>query len=296
MKQRAAEHGLHVAKMRMVRSAVGLMVFISEVSYPVVVKPVDGRGSNGVTIIKDDADLDAFLQSDSFTIYGDMLVESFVHGEMYQANGFYRNGQLICISVVKCINSCFEFLNGKSLGLQMVSESNPLHKKIVEYTDNLMSNVLPAPENTLFHLEIFVVDRDRITLCEVGSRLGGCVVNEEIHAAYGIDLRLELIKSMRDPAYQVVGDFRYYNRLIGQLNIPPEPGRLTHIAAVSPFDWTVLYRVNGKEGEVYQKMNFTNSEVANILVEGSSEQDIRDRFVSMERWFRGNTLYESAGS
>lgn len=292
MKQRAASHGLPVADMSLVKSAIGLMEFIDKVGYPVVVKPVDGRGSNGVSILKDEPDLNQFLQSDSLNIYGEMLSESFVKGDMYQANGFFQNGELVCTSVVKCINSCFEFLNGKSLGLQMLAAENPLRIKITNYAKHLMTEVLPMLDDTLFHLEIFVDNEDEITLCEVGARLGGCVVNEEIRLSYDIDMRLELIKSMRDRAYRTIGSFQDYKHLVGQLNIPPQAGRLVFIPKECPFSWVSLYRVNGKEGSVYTDMSFTNAEIVNILIVADNEKQIENRFIEVESWFRETTKYE----
>lgn len=296
MKQLARSKGVPVADFMLIHNAIEYIDFIKQQQYPVVIKPIDGRGSAGVHIIENNEQLVNYFDSGDLSRSGPRLAEKFIAGDMYQANGLYINGKCVLISVVKCVNSCLEFLHGEFLGLCMLSDENLMKQRVVNFTRDLLEKVLPMPQNGLFHVELFHDDNDQILLCEAACRLGGCIVNDEIRAASGVDARLEYARTQCIDGYlsPLVDSPMSTMRLIGQLNIPPKSGVLQHIPDSCPYEWVEFYKLNGVVGKRYDKMAFTNSEIVSFLANGTSENEIQQRFYELSDWFERNTIWKSA--
>lgn len=293
MKKLARQNGVPVADFKLVHNAVELMDFVEEVNFPIVVKPIDGRGSAGVEVLANDQQLNTYLESGDLSKAGARLAEKFISGDMYQANGLYINGKCVLISVVKCVNSCLEFLHGNFLGLCMLSDNNLIKNRVISFTQNLLERALPMPKEGLFHVELFHTKDDEILLCEAACRLGGCIVNDEISKAYGIDIRLEYAKTQCIPNYKsaLSDNPMQSGRLLGQLNIPPAKGILKDIPENCPYEWVEFYKLNGIVGKQYDKMAFTNGEVVSFLASGETESEIQGRFYELADWFAKNSTW-----
>jgi len=292
MKQLAESNGVPVTNYALISNAVDLINFIKKVDYPVVVKPIDGRGSAGVNVLMNDHDVNNYLESGDLSKYASRLAEKYVAGDMFQANGLYVNGKCVLISIVKCVNSCLEFLHGEFLGLCMLADDNPMKNRVVTFTRDLLERALPMPKNGLFHVEIFHTKDDRLILCEAACRLGGCIVNDEIKMAYGTDIRLEYLKTQCIENYQSPFTAPIQKgRLLGQLNIPPTQGVLQKLPEDCPHTWVEFYKLNGVLGRRYDKMAFTNAEVVSFLASGENETQIEKRFYELADWFAKSSTW-----
>lgn len=70
--------------------------------FPCVVKPCDGSGSKGVTLVYKEENLDeAFEYAFSSSRYSDVYVESFIEGEEYSVESFVCNGEIYIYAIVK---------------------------------------------------------------------------------------------------------------------------------------------------------------------------------------------------
>ena len=76
-----------------------------------------------------------------------------------------------------------------------MEDDTPLHRKLIAYTKYLAEEVFPTEENALLHLEVFVDKDNNIIFGELACRLGGCFVNEELGAAFGLDPRMTWLKA-----------------------------------------------------------------------------------------------------
>ncbi len=291
MKRRAERHGVPVAGFRLTASALDLLEFVEDYGYPIVVKPVDGKGSAGVRVIADERALDAYLESPDFTQGKSPLVESFVPGDMYQVNGLYVDGACVLVSCVQCMHSNLQFLDGEWLGLRMVAPSNPLWQRLCDFGRRLLEEVLPMPRNGLFHIELFHTPDDELYLCEAACRLAGCLANDQIRQAFDVDIRVEYLKAecgRREP----VEGLRYPpRRLVAELNVPPQPGTLAALPEHAPFDWVEVYKPYARVGQTYSKMAYTNGEIASLLIVGETEEQLDERLREAAHWFTGATRW-----
>lgn len=298
MKRRARANGVLVPNFKLAGNTLDVLDFVAENGYPIVVKPVDGRGSAGVQVLADEGELDTYLASGAIGRGDTPLVEAFVPNTMYQVNGMYSNGVCVFVTVLENINSNLEFLSGEFLGMKMLEDSNPLKQRLVDFGLHVLDHALPMPQHGLFHMEVFHTPDDQILLCEVACRLVGCIGNDQVKSAFGIDLRLEYLKQECLSGYSSPLNQQKMpkGRLIGELDIPPTPGVLKHIPQVTPFEWVEFYKVNGVVGKRYGNMEFTNSEVVSFLIRADSEAELEQRFHTAAEWFAATCVWDTVSA
>lgn len=290
MKSLVQSHQLPVPAMARVDSATAMARFIAEQGYPCVIKPNDGRGSQGVVVLKNEGQLYKYLAQVKPPEYHNLLIEKFIEGEAYQINALYLKGKAIFVSASRATVSCLDFLSGKTLGLVM-EDDTPLHRKLIAYTKYLAEEVFPTEENALLHLEVFVDKDNNIIFGELACRLGGCFVNEELGAAFGLDPRMTWLKASLCEIYPQDLSQRQPVLRVGQLNVPPAQGTLLSIAEKCPLPFVVKYRATGVVGRQYDAMKLTNGEIVSAIVQAESSREIHERLDALTQWVAENTLW-----
>ncbi|MNQ84521.1 argininosuccinate lyase [compost metagenome] len=290
MKQRLAEHGIRINPMAMVGSACEINDFIEQYGYPVVVKPRDGRGSGGVRVLRDVDGLRDYPQQQDGTTLHNLMVEKYLDAPLLNVNGLYINGNPVIISPVRSTITCLDFLDGQSLGFQMLAESNPLHAQCVKLTRSIIEQALPNLGTLLFHLEVFL-DGDDLIVCEIACRLGGCCINQELTEAYGLNPRLTLIDAERGGKSASLKSLLPPRHLLGQLNVPPRTGKLIDFPASIDLPFIRYYTVTAKKGTDYSGMQMTNGEIVSAIVEGNSEKEVSDHLAQFDSWVRDTFVW-----
>lgn len=293
MKQRARHCNHAIAEMAPLTHATEAVRFSEEHGFPVVVKPRDGRGSNGVEVLRDMAQLRNWLARRSATTFHNLMIESFVRGSHYIVNGLYIDGQPILVSPVRVMTSALDFLGGKAHDLHMLDADNPMRDRLVRYARSLVEDALPSEPTMLFHLELFVDEQDEIVLCEIASRLGGVFFNQEITHAWGLDPRMAFLQALRDPQYRPA-PMQEPQQMVGHISIPPRVGLLREVPTACPLDGVLEYRISANRMTHYRSMEFTNSEILNAIVAGRDERELQARLVQVEHWFHNSCDWASA--
>ncbi len=131
-------------------------------------------------------------------------------------------------------------------------------------------------------------------LCEIASRLGGNGINEEVRLSYGVNMKLEWLRS------QLLGvdacDVRETpqglgHQVAGRLLISPRDGRIDAIPPECNDDFVLEYRVRGRPGGDYHAMNMSDDEIASFLLVGPNEAELRTRILALHEWFEQNTRW-----
>ncbi|QXH58518.1 ATP-grasp domain-containing protein [Pseudomonas maumuensis] len=284
MKQRTHDRGLKIAEMAPLPHATEALRFSEAHGFPVVVKPRDGRGSNGVEVLRDLAQLRTWLARQPSTTFHNLMIERFVRGSHYIVNGLYIDGKPILVSPVRVMTSALDFLGGKSHDLHMLDAGNPMRDRLVRYARTLVEDVLPSEPTMLFHLELFVDQQDEIVLCEIASRLGGVFFNQEITHAWGLDPRMAFLRALRDPDYRPAA-MSEPRQMVGHISIPPRVGLLRDVPTECALDDVLEHRISASRMTTYRSMEFTNSEIFNAIVAGRDERELQLRLAEVERWF-----------
>lgn len=294
MKQRARDCGLPIAEMAEIGNATEAVRFAEQFGFPVVIKPRDGRGSNGVEVFKGMAPLREWLSRRTSSTFHNLMIESFVHGSHYIVNGLYIDGKAILISPVRVMTSALDFLGGKAHDLHMLDAENPMRDRLVRYARTLVEDVMPSDPTLLFHLELFVAEDGQIILCEIASRLGGVFFNQELTHAWGLDPRMSFLHALHDPLYRPE-PLAVPQRMVGHISIPPRVGLLRDVPQECPLKGVLEYRISAKKMTPYASMEFTNSEILNAIVAGRDEAELRDRLHQVEKWFQDSCVWSDIG-
>ena len=101
IKKKLAEHGCNISgdffEMHSVADAD-----VHRFTYPCVIKPSDGSGSKGVSVVKCESELDdAVRYAFESARYGCFYAEGFVKGEEYTVESFISEGQVFVYGVIK---------------------------------------------------------------------------------------------------------------------------------------------------------------------------------------------------
>lgn len=166
-------------------------------SYPVVVKPISGAASSGVTVCGDRAELQTKL--DGLDPALEWEAETFVPGALYHCDGYAENGAVGYLSTSRYVGSCAAFNDGEPLGsvsIQNTSEARILADGVARTLQAL------GLENGVFHLEAFI-DDGKFVFLEIGHRPGGGEILWVTHRYGGVDLMSAAVRLSCDlPALQ----------------------------------------------------------------------------------------------
>ncbi|PZD96791.1 carboxylate--amine ligase [Paenibacillus sambharensis] len=271
-----------------INHALDLIDFKQKHGLPLVVKPVDGAGSVGVEIIRDENDYRELLEKG---IGSNLEVETFVLGEMYHVDGLYRDGELLLSHPSRYIHGCLAFQDSKFLGSVMLETDNELTARLNEAVHRVL-DAMPTPGHTIsFHAEFFHTEQNELVLCEIASRVGGGMIAEAMLAATGVDILGESARGQcgAPPSFQNAS----VNQLAGWILIPPKNGTLRALDLSYPYDWVVDYYTKEEYiGKTFDKASSSVDAYISLLVTGESEQQIEERFHIINKWFEDHTKWE----
>jgi hypothetical protein len=292
MKSHVTLAGVEVANFSKISSLAELYEFLSRNNFPIVLKPLDGAGSVNTHIINSNLELEKVISdTDYFNHYhpSTFLCESYVPGDMYHVDGLIHNGIPIAIHPSKYINSCLDFVNGKPLGDYTLSNSNPLYKKLIDYTKKVLSS-LPEPRDYAFHLELFHHPDGRFIFCEVASRVGGAEINLSWQETFGIDLKKEFFRLQAGllPSFDISTISQSCTHM--NLMFPPQKGKLVSLPPV-PFNWLDVTDFTAKEGDSLSKPTKSTEHFAKFLFKAPSEDILLSRTDELILWMNSNVIW-----
>lgn len=281
---------VNIPNFEKVDDAIDLINFVEKEKYPFVVKPRDGAGSVGVEVLNNEADLLNYLQNG---VIKNLIVEKFIHGEMCHVDGIYHNGELKICQPSMYINGCLNYKEETYVGSVMLMSDNPLSEQLRTQVKLVLDN-LPTPNHEIaFHAEFFI-DDNKITFCEIASRVGGGMISEALYYAYnGFDI---LEDSMLAQCQIITArEITRNNKNYGWVLIPPQIGILQSIPTSTPFEWVKEVYIREEDiGATFDKASSSVDAVASIVVEGTTEQDIHDKIEQIVSWYNENTIWNNA--
>ena len=263
MKAAVSGANIAVAPHREVFSALELHDAITELGYPCVVKPPHGRGSSGVSVLDNADELRTFLRTGPFSDQGrtyPWLVEAFQPGEQYRVDGVCRGGRVVFSAVALYVNTHLDFLGGGYMGSVMLPADSPEAQSILELARAALEDGLPGFDGA-FHLEAFLTP-DGPVFSEVGSRIGGGSIPEEVELSYGFNLVEESILAQRGIPFRHASVRQ--RSLAGQLNISPVSGLLAEAPERFEHPDVVLSEI-AEPGRQFSAMTHTNAEFARAV-------------------------------
>ncbi|HZW61295.1 MAG TPA: hypothetical protein VFF04_03650 [Candidatus Babeliales bacterium] len=296
MKELATQSNINIPQFRRIKHTIDLLEFIDEVGYPIIIKPILGRGSLNTLLISDQSELIKILNAgliSNTSRYPDLLAEEYLDATIYHIDGVQLNNQIEVMSVSRYVNTCLSFVGGSYLGSYTLDFQNPLRNDLIRFTSHILTKVFPLHKNSLFHVEVFVDKQNKISLCEVACRIGGNGINDEVRLQQGIDIKMEYIKAECGLSSGYIKlNKQNCHPIAGRLLIPPKEAKLISFPAVCDKPGVIKYQVRGKHGRDYKKMQMSNDEIANFLLVSGNENEMCEKITTLSRWFDENVVWE----
>ena len=100
MKKKFKEHNIKTPNFRSINNKSELLKAVSNLKDPLILKPIDSRGSRGVLQIDDKTDLDwAFDYSLNFSKANILILEEFIQGPQVSTESLIIGGQLFTVGL-----------------------------------------------------------------------------------------------------------------------------------------------------------------------------------------------------
>ncbi|MEV7026292.1 methyltransferase domain-containing protein [Kitasatospora sp. NPDC093558] len=244
MASRVSRAGLAVPRFERVTDAASVRAFAGSAGWPVVLKPLAGRGASGVLLLAGPGDLDGVAPASPEDPY---LVQEFNPHPTYHVDGLFTGERLAGHRVSRYVNNCLAFrADGVPLG--SVEEDDPqLLKSVAEFATRALAALTDRP--TVFHLELFV-DRATgdCTFLEVAARAGGAEIPVLWRESHRGDLLETLARTQLDlPVEELGGDLDETGEVGGWLIVPAPRLRPCRVTGSS----SMLDRTDGPYAETF---------------------------------------------
>jgi biotin carboxylase len=287
MKDHLAGGPVELPVYRRLDSAYTALEFIAEHGYPVVIKPVAESGSLGTAVIRDEADLDAYLAR---PWPGQSEIETFVPGDMYHIDGLVANGRTVFLQPSRYINSALSFRTEDWVASLPLTSADPAYQRLIEAAHAVLRR-LPTPPTTVIHLELWITPDDRLVFCEIASRTGGGIIGSMIRHAFGIDLdkewfALECGLPARLEAHAC--------RPAAGLSIPPSHGVLEQLPVGEEPECVLETMLGGAIGQEFHGAVKSGTFLAGYIVGADAHADLVAQLEKVATWFAERTVWRTA--
>ncbi|BBW92221.1 hypothetical protein PS1M3_23080 [Pseudoalteromonas sp. PS1M3] len=166
---------------------------IETIGFPAIVKPVDARGSFGVTKIEMLAELkSAFFSAIAQSSSRQVIIEQFILGEQYTIDGYVdlkQGAQVLNIAKKKMLSESVQVAVEISYNQSIPAH---LYSRLREYNLAVVNGL--GLKFGMTHGEYMVTPSGDIYLIEIANRGGGCFTSTLIlHSSTGFDFSSKLI-------------------------------------------------------------------------------------------------------
>lgn len=277
-RQACAKFGVMQPEFYKVRTPQDASEAAEKIGYPVVIKPVDSRGTFGITIVNDAKELfDAYFDAVSYSPSLTLICERFIEGELVTVDGFcFSNGhQSLTVASRK-------FAEGKKPVTKSVSYPS-------QHDDELKSLLLRNHQRVVealgydfghTHGEYFVTKNNDIYLVECANRGAGVYTSSTINPLItGIDLNeIFLNQALGSDDFQIEHDKKNYMRRAAMLSfLDFEVGKVVkslNIDEVKRLPFVRQFRTIYSEKQMVESIENCASRHAMLVVDGSDMDEV----------------------
>lgn len=152
---------------------------LKRINYPVFVKPLDGSGSRGAGICKNEEELRVkFQEAVEYSVSRNAIIEDYITGREFLLDYIAVNGEFRLLSI---FDRFMASDRGSAINYSTISMSPS--KAVDYYLDNVNDRVINMFKSEGFTDGVLFMqgyyDGNRVTFYEMGCRLGGSYFNHE---------------------------------------------------------------------------------------------------------------------
>ena len=191
-RNKCKDQNINHPEFELIHSIEQVYSFSKKNNYPIIIKPIDNRGSQGVVKINTHQEVEhAFYESLKYSISGLMIVEDFISGQEVTVDGycFSEGPRSLALATKGKINNALQV----SFDIKYPGDLDiVLTKKILRNNEDVIKKL--GYNFGMTHAEYIIDDKEDIYLVEAANRGGGCFTSEIIVPNNsGVDLVTKLI-------------------------------------------------------------------------------------------------------
>lgn len=299
MKRILERAGIPLAPYAPVSNFADLVGFIDQQGYPVVVKPRWGGGSIDVHVLHNQQDVEILLDSHRALGTDDgvqLLAETYIEHELIHVDGIVVSGEtLLMWPSTHGRTTCLDFREGGALQSSLLDPADPLLAPVRDLTRQAL-DVLPTPDTSMFHAEVFLDANRRLVFNEIASRMGGGMIEHVLRLSFGITLPEVYVGAQggsEPPQIPAAPE-----RIAGWSLFPPRAGTVTEIPAECPVPGITQYRRHVEPGTVLTTARTSVDKIGSVLAVGDTRSEVETALGEVLSWFERSTVIrpEAEGS
>jgi biotin carboxylase len=285
MKDHLADSDMLLPKYKEVHSGYDIVKFVDDNGYPVVLKPLTASGSFNTFIIKNETELDKYLENPPQV---EMEIETYVNGKMYHVDGLILDGELKFVQPFEYINDCLSFREDKYVGNVTVDPDNPVSQALIAAAKAVIAK-LPQTKHMAFHAEFWHTEYDEFYFCEIASRTGGGMISTTLRRSIGLDLDKEWFYA---ECHVKRGFTEQQYVPCGCVCIPPVSGVFRKSPDYLQNPLIACEELSGKINERYYGGVKSGLFLVGYVLNGDSAQQITNNIHAAAQWFAENSEWE----
>jgi biotin carboxylase len=261
---------------------------------PAVLKPVAGGAALHATLIKSAADLHAAAhRARENSTLRTFILEEFVPGQEWHANGVMFGGQLVFMSIGGYRKTCLATISDgewmTDFTFDPVADAD-VYARVTPLAERALG--ILGLEDGVFHMEVFDDEESgRLVFGECAARRGGGLIEEEIFYKYGVSLAEAAVQCAlgMQPAVKSVPR----PGVVGCVFLPYRPGVLfstpsaEEVAARPGVEYAMVeYPV----GATNYPMDSTIDRTGQVLLFAESREELFRRADEVVTWFGERTV------
>ena len=292
MKSLLAQSGLPVAPMREVTKAYDLRNFVRAHGLPIVVKPRAGGGSVGVKVLADEKGVDRL--GAQLSNNASLIVETFIDGDFFTVDGLMAGGHVLQMWPSRTSPNLLTVAEGRPLLSWMLPGKDELNRRIRDFVEAVVRS-LPSPsEVTAFHAEVFHTTADRLVLCEIACRPGGCGHVPVYEHALGVNLYAATLRGQAGCSERPIDLTERPKAMGGFAWFPPRAGILRRLPQKCALEGAYRYSASGRVGTKYVGATSVADSVAQVLVKGPPDRNLEPTVRALVSWWEEACIWEAA--
>lgn len=236
MRNAAREAGINVPDYDQVDNIEDAIVVANQIGYPAIMKPVDSSGSRGVRKVNSTQDvIDNFEYTKSKSKKGTVIIEKFIIGKEYLADGFAMDYDYVTLDVGE--KEYFDIPNIYVSKMCMFSSaalaSRDRVMNMVKETNDRLIKAFKLPFGITHAEYLYSELEDKVYLVECAARGGGVYLSSDITpSASGFNTNEALINYVVEGKKDMPGEKKLLNKVSGWVCFSFPDGEIVEISGI----------------------------------------------------------------
>lgn len=269
MKEAFIKNNVRTAKFIKVESFEECLSACREIGFPVVLKVTDSSGSRGISIVKEEKDIEnEYRNVITYTQQKYILVEQFVGGKEFGAEAFVYNNEIQF--VIPHGKFVYQAKTGIPAGHYIPFDSVPeiMQDSIEQVKKSIIALCI---NNAAVNADLMLCDDGKVYVLEIGARAGATCLPEMVSEYYDIDYYEYILRLAMNDLPEI--SFNEENPCVVKLLISEKSGIISNIILPPKNENVIRISSDYKIGDKINKFKNGTDRIGEVIVRGKTLQE-----------------------